>query len=72
MQLLQAVTNTVSKKFFEKYYKLEIERIPFLESYNLIDVYLKERYNFYIRKWYKPRMEGRYFERKEAIENSLK
>lgn len=64
-----SVTNTVSKKFFEKYYKLEIERIPFLESYNLIDVYLKERYNFYIRKWYKPRMDRvDISERKEAIE----
>lgn len=64
-----SVTNTVSKKFFEKYYKLEIERIPFLESYNLMDVYLKERYNFYIRKWYKPRMDRvDISERKEAIE----
>lgn len=64
-----SVTNTVSKKFFEKYYKLEIERIPYLERYDLIDVYLKERYNFYIRKWYKPRMDRvEISERKEAIE----
>lgn len=59
-----SVTNTVSKTFFEKYYKLEIERIPYLQRYNLMDVYLKERYNFYIRKWYKPRM--------ERVENSEK
>lgn len=64
-----SVTNTVSKKFFEKYYKLEIERIPYLEKYDLVDVYLTERYNFYIRKWYKPRMDRvDVSERKEAIE----
>lgn len=64
-----SVTNTVSKKFFEKYYKLEIERIPYLERYNLMDVYLEERFNFYIRKWYKPRMDRvEITERKEAIQ----
>ena len=52
-----SVTNTISKSFFDKYYKLEIERIPYLEKYDLMDVYLKERYSFYIRKWYMPRLE---------------
>src|SRR5699024_10932993 len=50
------VTNTVSKTFFDKYYKLEIERIPYLEKYDLMDVYLQERYSFYIRKWYMHRL----------------
>src|SRR5699024_322798 len=40
-----SVTNTISKSFFDKYYKLEIERIPYLEKYDLMDVYLKERYS---------------------------
>jgi len=52
-----SVTNTVSKKFFEKYLILEKERVPFLQKYGLMDTYLKERYNFYIKKWYKPRIE---------------
>ncbi|WP_462420183.1 glycosyltransferase [Salinicoccus sp. Marseille-QA3877] len=52
-----SVTNTVSKTFFDKYYKLEIERIPFLKKYDLLDVYLEERLSFYIRKWYMPRLE---------------
>ncbi len=51
-----SVTNTISKTFFDKYYKLEIERIPYLEKYDLMDVYLQERYSFYIRKWYMPRL----------------
>ena len=52
-----SVTNTVSKTFFDKYYKLEIERIPFLKKYDLLDVYLEERLSFYVRKWYMPRLE---------------
>src|SRR5699024_6672563 len=52
-----SVTNTVSKKFFDKYYKLEIERIPFLKKYGLMDVYIQERLSFYVRKWYMPRLE---------------
>src|SRR5699024_3821022 len=52
-----SVTNTVSKTFFDKYYKLKIERIPFLKKYNLLDVYLEERLSFYIRKWYILRLE---------------
>src|SRR5699024_6190976 len=52
-----SVTTTVSKTFFDKYYKLEIERIPFLKKYGLLDVYLEERLSFYIRKWYMPRLE---------------
>jgi len=52
-----SVTNTVSKKFFDKYLILEKERIPFLNKYGLMDTYLKERYNFYLKKWYKPRID---------------
>lgn len=52
-----SVTNTVSKTFFDKYYALELERIPFLKKYGLLDVYLEERLSFYVRKWYMPRLE---------------
>lgn len=47
-----SVTNTVSHKFFDKYYKLEMERIPYLEKYGLMNVYLDVRFNPYIRSWY--------------------
>ncbi|WP_020006185.1 glycosyltransferase [Salinicoccus albus] len=67
-----SVTNTVSKTFFDKYYRLEIERIPYLEKYDLMDVYLKERYSFYIRKWYMPRLERvAPEEREEAVKRFL-
>lgn len=52
-----SVTNTVSKTFFDKYYVLELERIPFLKKYGLLEVYLEERLSFYVRKWYMPRLE---------------
>lgn len=52
-----SVTNTVSHKFFEKYYKLETERIPYLEKYGLMDVYLNVRFNPYIRAWYLLRLD---------------
>lgn len=67
-----SVTNTISKKFFDKYYALEIERIPYLEKYELMDVYLEERISFYIRKWYKPRLEKvDPEEREEAVKRFL-
>lgn len=52
-----SVTNTTTHKFFEKYYILELERIPYLQKYNLLGVYLKVRFNSYIRQWYLPRLE---------------
>lgn len=52
-----SVTNTIKDKFFDKYYKLEIERIPFLQKHGLLDSYLEHRFNFYVRGWYLPRLE---------------
>lgn len=52
-----SVTNTIGKKFFDKYYKLEIERIPFLKKHKLLDTYLHERFNFYVKGWYIARLD---------------
>ncbi|UOB21216.1 glycosyltransferase [Macrococcus armenti] len=52
-----SVTNTISKKFFDKYYKLEVERIPFLKRHGLLDSYMENRFNFYIRGWYLIRLD---------------
>ncbi|TDM12396.1 glycosyltransferase [Macrococcus lamae] len=52
-----SVTNSVSKKLFDKYYILEQERIPFLKKYGLMDVYMESRFNYYIKGWYLPRLE---------------
>lgn len=51
-----SVTNTISKNFFNKYLILERERIKFLKENNLLDVYMKERFNFYFTGWYLTRV----------------
>ncbi|TDM50810.1 glycosyltransferase [Macrococcoides goetzii] len=52
-----SVTNTISKKFFDKYHKLETQRIPFLIENNLIETYMEKRFNFYVRGWYLVRLD---------------
>lgn len=64
--VLGSVTNTVSHKFFDKYYKLEIERIPYLQKYGLMDIYLDVRFNSYIRAWYLLRLDRVDAEHREA------
>lgn len=51
-----SVTNTITKKFFEKYLKLEKVRIKFLEENNLLDIYMAERFNYYFVNWYLKRV----------------
>ncbi len=67
-----SVTNSISKKLFDKYYALEIERIPFYEKHGLLNSYLEHRFNFYVKGWYLPRLEKvKADERKEAVERFL-
>lgn len=67
-----SVTNSISKKLFDKYYKLELERIPFLEQHQLMDAYMEQRFNLYVKGWYKPRLENvKVEEREEAIQRFL-
>ncbi|WP_312039465.1 glycosyltransferase [Macrococcoides bohemicum] len=67
-----SVTNTVSKKFFDKYYKLERERIPFLIKNKLMDTYMEKRFNFYVKGWYLVRLDRIAPEdRSEAIKRFL-
>ena len=47
-----SVTNTVSHRFFEKFYKVELERIKFLKYENLIEEYMNIKFNFYFKNWY--------------------
>lgn len=66
-----SVTNTIRKNFFEKYYKLEIERIPFLKKHGLYDIYIKERLPFYFKNWYISRFERVQDEDKKASRELL-
>jgi len=47
-----SVTNTVSHRFFEKFYKVELERIKFLKKENLLEFYMKVKFNSYFKNWY--------------------
>lgn len=47
-----SVTNTVSSRFFDKFYKVEKERIEFLEDEDLIHYYMEIKFNSYFRSWY--------------------
>lgn len=51
-----SVTNSVSKSLFDKYLKLEKERIPFLLKNKLMNSYMEEKFNFYFKNWYLPRL----------------
>ncbi|MDE9960506.1 glycosyltransferase [Staphylococcus pseudintermedius] len=67
-----SVTNSISKKLFDKYYKLELERIPFLEQHHLMDAYMEQRFNLYVKCWYKPRLDiVKSEEREEAVKRFL-
>ncbi|WP_243720214.1 glycosyltransferase [Macrococcoides canis] len=67
-----SVTNTIGAKFFDKYYKLETERIPFLKKHKLLDAYMTERFNFYVKGWYMVRFDRiKPEERHEAITRFL-
>ncbi|HWI47459.1 MAG TPA: glycosyltransferase [Rummeliibacillus sp.] len=68
-----SVTNTVTKKFFEKYYTLEKERLPFLISNDLLTLYMEKRFTFYFRNWYLIRIKRIHDEdQKEAIDTLFK
>ncbi|MGM0876424.1 MAG: glycosyltransferase [Bacillota bacterium] len=51
-----SVTNTVTKKFFDKYLVLEQNRIPFLHRQGLMKAYMERRFNYYFKNWYMKRL----------------
>lgn len=51
-----SVTNSISKKFFEKYLILERERQKFLISTNLLETYMSQRFSNYFIGWYLSRV----------------
>ncbi|MFD2131550.1 glycosyltransferase [Pseudogracilibacillus auburnensis] len=47
-----SVTNTISKKFFDKYLVLEKERYVFLNKNGLFKHYISDRFSDYFIRWY--------------------
>ncbi|WP_062108566.1 glycosyltransferase [Bacillus niameyensis] len=47
-----SAVNTITKKFFEKYLKLEKYRYKMLKENNLLDEYIEKRFEYYFENWY--------------------
>lgn len=52
----QSMTNTISPSFFNKYLKLEKEKIAFLNDQGYLKTYMDYRFNFYMKHWYISRL----------------
>lgn len=64
-----SVTNTVSSRFFSKFYKVELERIKFLIREELIEYYMNIKFNFYFKNWYiKKYSQVTEYEKEESLE----
>ena len=46
-----STVNSIGKRFFEKYYLIEGPRRKALEKYGVLDLYMKQRYNYYFINW---------------------
>ncbi|WP_462420187.1 glycosyltransferase family 2 protein [Salinicoccus sp. Marseille-QA3877] len=68
-----SITNTVTHKFFEKFYKVEQERIKFLIEENLIEEYMNVKFNPYIINWYMEKYKSvPVYDKKKSYELILK
>lgn len=47
-----STVNNISKKYFEKAYKIEMAKYKFFKNNNLLKNYLEKRYEFYYKNWY--------------------
>jgi glycosyltransferase involved in cell wall biosynthesis len=63
-----SVTNSITKKFFEKYFILEKERLPFLKKNGLFETFIEKRFVFYFKNWYLKRLPN---VKEEDLEKSL-
>jgi hypothetical protein len=47
-----STVNTITKRFFEKYYLLEKVRIEVLKKHNLLPDFMDKRFTYYFNNWY--------------------
>src|SRR5690606_27671366 len=52
-----STVNSISVKTFERYQRLEEEKINFLRKNQLLDAYLEKRFNYYFKNWYLKKLE---------------
>lgn len=54
--ITNSMTNHITASFFEKYARIEIEKIRFLKRYGYLSTYMTYRFNYYMRHWYIERL----------------
>lgn len=62
-----SMTNSITTSFFDKYMLIEKERIKFLKKYGYLDIYMRFRFNYYMKNWYLSRMGKENRNNKEII-----
>nr|WP_233711535.1 glycosyltransferase [Lederbergia citrisecunda] len=64
-----STVNTITKKFFEKYYRLETVRIEFLKEHNLLADFMEQRFNYYFKNWYLSKLQ--HVNEEEALDSII-
>ncbi|MGE6655859.1 glycosyltransferase [Bacillus altitudinis] len=64
--------NRINKKFFEKYFILEKERIDWLKRENLLTSYKRDKLENYIENWYLKKLSNIELDDKEAAKRILR
>ncbi|ARJ51492.1 glycosyltransferase [Staphylococcus lutrae] len=67
-----SMTNQITAEFFNKYERLEEEKINFLTKQGYIDTYMKYRFNYYIYHWYIARLKRSTLHSEETIQAFLR
>lgn len=52
-----STVNSISKRYFEKAYKIEMAKYKFFKKNNLLNNYLEKRYEFYYKNWYMAKLD---------------
>lgn len=47
-----SIVNSISKKFLEKHFLLEKQRISVYKKFNILDEYIERRFEYYFKNWY--------------------
>ncbi|MBU8566612.1 glycosyltransferase [Virgibacillus pantothenticus] len=66
-----SAVNGITSKTFEKYLRLEEARVEFLERNDLIEPYIRKRFNYYFKNWYLNKLEKVEKDQKEEALVSL-
>lgn len=62
-----STVNSISKRFYEKYYALEKRRVEALRRHGILEGYLERRFEYYFKNWYLVKLQK--VKRDEALES---